>query len=237
LLLALDTSSPYGTLGVLHGRDLVAELSGLVTSRHENTLLGRIETVLGLAETTKQALTAIVVGTGPGGFTGVRVGLATAKGLALALRIPIVGIDSLRALARTAAPVAGLVATVVDAHRGEVFGALHLIEGDGCLALCSPIVGTPADVAERLRKHAAGMRVLAVGDALTSYPRMIEAFGHDVVAMPELSATARALGFEGQLKLAHSGADDLAALVPTYVRGADAKLPDRPLDVAHTKPG
>lgn len=235
MLLALDTSSDFGALALVEpstGR-VQAELGADVPTKHETTLLGRIDALLGLGGIGKRDLTALAVGTGPGGFTSVRVGLATVKGLALALDLPVVGVSSLLALARSVAPASGLVATVVDAHRGELFGAMYLVEGAGTLALATPFAGAPADVAEALRRCAAGMRFIAAGDGLVKHPGLLDALGEDVVTLPHARIRASALGAYAAHRLATHGADDAGALVPEYVRPSDAKLPDMPLDTAH----
>lgn len=227
-LLALDTSSSYGTVALLDGRTVRAVVEGPV-DRHETSLLGRIDTALGIAGIAKRDLSGVAVGTGPGGFTAVRMGIATAKGLALALSVPIVGVSSLAALARTVAPGSGLVATVVDAHRGEVFAALYFIEGEGTTELCAPLLATPEAAIDALLRAAAGMRMILAGDGLRVHREMAQ--GLDVVALPDACISAAALGLEAERRLRVPAADDLETLVPAYVRSADAKLPAQRLIV------
>jgi tRNA threonylcarbamoyladenosine biosynthesis protein TsaB len=233
-LLALDTSSAHGTVALLEGRSVRAEVSAEV-DRHETSLLGRVDTLLTLAGRTKADISAVAVGTGPGGFTAVRVGIATAKGLCLALGCPIVGISSLAALARTAAPAHGVVATVVDAHRGEIFGALYFVSGEGMTTLVAPMLGAPDVVSAELHRRAGGMRLIAAGDALRAYTELPRMLG-EATCVPEARVSAVALGLEAEHRLRTLGPDDLTALAPEYVRGADAKLPQKALSVAHIKP-
>ncbi|MCW2713307.1 MAG: peptidase glycoprotease [Frankiales bacterium] len=144
LVLALDTSSPAVTaalvaLGPDDHAELVAQRVVVDGRRHGELLAGGVREVLAASE--GQPLTAIVVGTGPGPFTGLRVGLVTAAALADALGIPAYGVCSLDAVA----PV-GHVAVVTDARRREVYWARYR---DG-VRLEGPGVAAPADVAQHL---------------------------------------------------------------------------------------
>lgn len=233
-LLALDTSSAHGTVALLEGRAVLAEVSADV-DRHETTLLGRVDTLLGLAGRTKADIRGVAVGTGPGGFTAVRVGIATAKGLCLALACPLVGVSSLAALARSVAPAEGVVATLVDAHRGEIFGALYFVSGEGMTTLVAPMLGTPEAVSTELHRHAGGMRLIAAGDALRTYAELPRLLG-DATCLADARIRAGAVGLEAERALRTRGPDDLAALVPEYVRPSDAKLPEKALRVDHVKP-
>src|SRR3954447_24654475 len=127
-ILALDTSTYLGTVAVVQHGELPAEWSALVRASHGETLLPHVERALELSRLTLAELDLIAVGIGPGSFTGVRIGVATAKGLALAEQKPIVGVTSLRALARGLGVGAGLRVPVVDAHKGEVYTAAYELD-------------------------------------------------------------------------------------------------------------
>ena len=111
----------------------------------------------------------IAVGIGPGLFTGLRVGVQTAKTLAQALGVPIVQITSLDALATTQRFTNRLIAAVVDGRRGEVFSALYRPVPGGVLRITEPVVQTPEHLAAEL--HALADDVLAVGDGAILYRR------------------------------------------------------------------
>src|SRR5690349_6667536 len=115
--LALDTSTLVGTVAVLEDGALRAEWSASVRASHGETLLPELARTLAQAGLTLAQIDLFAVGLGPGSFTGVRIGVATAKGLALAERKPIVGITSLQVLARGMASEP-LRAVAVDAHKG-----------------------------------------------------------------------------------------------------------------------
>lgn len=144
LVLALDTSSPAVSAGLVSlGHDgtteLVAARIVVDARRHGELLAGGVQECLGA--TGGAALAAVVVGTGPGPFTGLRVGLVTAAALADALQVPAYGVCSLDAVGR-----GGHVAVVTDARRREVYWARYR---DG-KRLEGPSVATPVDLAEHL---------------------------------------------------------------------------------------
>ncbi len=99
MLLAFDTSSPTVTVAVHDGSEVVAEAASSSTMRHGEQLAPLVERVLGEAGTTPRELTALAVGVGPGPFTGLRVGLVTARTMAHVLDVPVYGVCSLDVLA------------------------------------------------------------------------------------------------------------------------------------------
>ena len=145
LVLALDTATPASTAALVEvtadGLRGVAERRTVDPRAHGEKLAPEIAALLADHDARPRDLTAIVAGTGPGPFTGLRVGLATAASMAQALSIPTYGVCSLDGLGRAAGPGRVLVAT--DARRREVYWATYL---DGVRAT-GPEVGKPAEVA------------------------------------------------------------------------------------------
>jgi tRNA threonylcarbamoyladenosine biosynthesis protein TsaB len=156
------------------------------------------------------AIERIAVGVGPGGFTGLRIGIATARALAQARDLPLVGVSSLEALA---APHAGMVVAVIDARRGEVFAA--------SLGAFEPVAITPEALAARIAPGS-----LAVGDGAVRFREELERAGATVPAddspAHRVSAVQVArLGAERE----PAGRD---ALLPDYRREPDAKPRTQP---------
>ena len=148
MLLAFDTATPQVTVALHDGERVVAEYVATEAMRHGEMLAPGIAAVLDEAGAISQDVTAVAVGVGPGPFTGLRVGLVTARTIALALEIPVYGVCSLDILAAEAVD-AGLEDFVVatDARRKEVYVATY---ADG-QRVSGPDVVRPADVAtERL---------------------------------------------------------------------------------------
>ena len=127
-ILAIDTSTQVSSVAVVSDGKLAAELTMQAKLTHSETLLPHIEEVLGMANQKKEELEGIAVSLGPGSFTGLRIGLATAKAMAYALQLPIVGVPTLRALAWHF-PVEGFqLLPMIDAQKGNVYVERYMWE-------------------------------------------------------------------------------------------------------------
>ena len=147
MLLAFDTSSPTVTVAVHDGTDVVTEHTSERQLKHGEQLAPLIETALGSAGLVRQDLTAIGVGVGPGPFTGLRVGLVTARTLGHVLELPVYGVCSLDVLAVEAVALRAVeseFAVASDARRKEVYLATYDAEGR---RLTGPLVGKPGELA------------------------------------------------------------------------------------------
>jgi len=130
IILALDTSSKVTSLAVARGEQLLTSIGELRDEKRSETLWSDIKSLLeGLGKTIGD-VGVFGICIGPGGFTGLRVGISAVKGFCAATEKPIVGVTSLEAAA-VAAQTTGLVFVVVNAYRGEVYSQLFLVEGDG----------------------------------------------------------------------------------------------------------
>ena len=125
LMLALDTASPTGSVALVQGECLLGESLLNLKTTHSERLLGVVDRLLEGLGCTLDQLDALAVVRGPGSFTGLRVGMATAKGLALALELPLVGISSLAALAANAPFARMPVCALLDARKDEVYAGLY----------------------------------------------------------------------------------------------------------------
>ncbi len=193
LLLAFDTATPTATSALLRGEDVLGERESKAS-----TVLADAMQLLEAAAATPADLDALVVGTGPGSFTGLRIGLAAARGLALALDLPVAGVSTLAALA---AGCPGAL-PVVDAHRREVF---TLVAGE-------PVALAPGDV-----PLAPG--TVCVGDGAVRYRSPLEAAG--AIVPPDESELHRPRArFHARLAAGFGAAD---AVEPVYVRLPDAE--------------
>jgi tRNA threonylcarbamoyladenosine biosynthesis protein TsaB len=128
-VLALDTSTSCLSVALMRDNDIVSETNLEVKVGHSGMILKVIDEVLNNSATGKKDITLIATGTGPGSFTGLRIGIATAKGLAKAIRCPLAGIPTLDVIARGAMPSPMHIMPLLDARKGEVFCALFNRDG------------------------------------------------------------------------------------------------------------
>ncbi len=221
-VLALDTSTELGSVAVMGDGELRSEITARVRAKHGETLLPLIEEALRLAKVDKAALGLIAVGLGPGSFTGTRVGVATAKGLAVALGLPMIGVVSLRAMARGAA--APLVLAAADAHKGEVYAALYARVGDTLETRIAPFHAPPEDALAQLGTLAPG--AVACGSALRRYPeRFADRLGAELLPASFDAPRGALIALEAVERFERDGADDAREMEPLYVRPSDAELP------------
>lgn len=167
LLLTLDTTSRAGGIAISRGPELLAEYSCLVPGHHTDWLLQGIERTLADCGTSLAQLDGIGVVSGPGAFTGLRVGMATAKGLAIGLGLPLVGVSSLQALAVGHAgerPVCALL----DARKQEVYAGVFQADEFPPRPLGPEQVLGPEQLLESLSGE-----ILFVGDGATAYRELI----------------------------------------------------------------
>lgn len=229
VVLALDTSTVIASIAVTEARALLAEIDGPAEAKHGETLLSVIEAALARARVTLAQVNLLAAGIGPGSFTGVRVGLATAKGLALATGKPLVGIVSLRAMGRGGAETGELIAPVLDAYRNEVYSALYQLGTDGRLVeRLPPLNQTPEKAAERIGVVTGTCAVKLCGNGVRRYhEHFTRRLGSAVRWAEPLYDTPRAsaLAYEAMLAFEEHGCSDLISLEPLYLRPSDAQLP------------
>ncbi|MFD3930562.1 tRNA (adenosine(37)-N6)-threonylcarbamoyltransferase complex dimerization subunit type 1 TsaB [Streptomyces sp. NPDC058614] len=205
LLLALDTATPAVTVALHDGTSVIASSSQVDARRHGELLLPAVDRVLAEAGLRLDAVTGVVVGVGPGPYTGLRVGLMTADTFGLALGVPVYGLCTLDGLAY-AAEVEGPFVVATDARRKEVYWARY---ADPRTRVSEPAVDRPADL------DLGGLPAVGAGALL--YPDTFP----DARAPEHVSAAALAsLAAE---KLA--AGEELAAPRPLYLRRPDAQVP------------
>lgn len=125
MLLALDTATDFASIALYDGQAVVAELNWLSPRRHTVSLAVQVDQLLKLAALAPQDLTALAVGIGPGSYTGTRIAISYAKGVAAALALPLVGVSSLDALVYPHLPAQWPVCGLVAAGRGRYDWALY----------------------------------------------------------------------------------------------------------------
>lgn len=216
-VLGIETSTDTGGIAIVEDGILRGEWSLNLPRSHSLRLLPALKALLEALGLEPRALEGIAVGTGPGSFTGLRIGLSVAKGLAMALERPLVGVPSLDALA-LGIPSRGLpIYALIDAKRGELFGALYR----GGRRQGPFEVLSPASVIERIR----GGRFLLLGEGALLYKEKFEGLeGVEIAPLPSHHPRASAVAFLGWERLKDGHGDDLDSLTPLYIRPPDAEL-------------
>jgi len=219
IVLAFDTAQGALSAAIHDGEGPLASAFELRTRGHAEELLPAIETVLAEAALGFSDLDALAVTIGPGTFTGLRVGLAAARGLALALKLPLVGITTLEAIAADVVAGEGeAVVAAFDAKRGEVY--LQAFDADGA-PLTEPALIAVTDAGLHLPK----IKLLLVGTGAALLEEALHGFERrtaDAPAQPRAETVAR-LALQ---RLEADGADAFrVAPAPLYIRAPDAKLP------------
>lgn len=220
-----------GTVALVEDGQIRSEVGASVRAAHGETLLPHVRDTLRMARVDLTDVDLFAVGLGPGSFTGLRIGVATAKGLALAGGQPLVGVCTLRTLARGMPAVGGLCCPLLDAYKGEVYGAAYSWgEAAELRTEIEPFHGRPEAVLDRLRTAAGDLPIWVAGDGVSRYAEVFERLPTQIRRAPGFCDAPRAacLAHEAALLHATRGPDDLAALEPMYLRASDARLPSTP---------
>ena len=228
LVLAFDTATPAVTVALYDGTHVLAETTTVDARRHGELLAPSIDAVLTEGGASRLDVTAVAAGTGPGPYTGLRVGLVTARVLGSALGVPVYGVCTLDVIAADAAAAAGgrefIVAT--DARRREVYWARYDASGR---RLDGPAVGIPADVADA----AAARQTMQAALTPQAAPGVLAA-GAGVLLYPGVLGEPIGPSYPAAGTLARLAAQQLAAGAPAtgaepiYLRRPDARVPGPP---------
>lgn len=223
LILALDTATAAASVAVATEERVVAELTVNTGRPHSELLMLHIAALLRQARLEKTDLQGVAVSVGPGSFTGLRIGLSTAKGLAYALGVPIAGVSTLAALAYQCPAPGASVSPVLNGQRGVVYNALYTW-ADGVMREDMPprLIAAEALAAELA---AAGRPAWLLGDGVSLLAPFITAGSGLTAAPPHLTLPrAAAVGLLGAARIKEHGGDDVLRLEPWYIRRSAAEV-------------
>jgi tRNA threonylcarbamoyladenosine biosynthesis protein TsaB len=226
-IVAIETATETVGVAVRTPGGVQAELTLTGRRRHVETLTPALQHLLAQLDLVPADLGVVAVDVGPGLFTGLRVGVAAAKGLAQSLGIGVIGATSLDVLTAGAAAggLRGLVLACVDARRGEVFAAVHEVAaGVSPVARLGAGLFAPEDLAAALGAFG-GVPVHAVGDGAQRYAAELENVPGVGAVTPSLSFPPPAALLDLALARLAKGESPVApgAVVPLYMREADAR--------------
>lgn len=223
-ILAIESSSLTAGAAIIKDDVVLAEYSVSFKKTHSQTLLPMIDEVVKMTETNLKELDAIAISAGPGSFTGLRIGSATAKGLCLALDKPLVEVSTLEAMAFGCGPFAGLICPIIDARRRQVYTALYQFD-DNMELVCvmEPKLLLVEELADCLKTHKED--VLFTGDGIYAHAAWFKEnvsrcrIAPAVCSMPRAAAVAE-LGKRGFLAGKAINADDHR---PVYLKKSQAE--------------
>lgn len=208
IVLGIETSTARSSVALLDDGAVVAHVAHEDARGHGAFLAPAMRRCLDAAPAD---VDAVAVGTGPGLYTGLRVGMATGAAFAAARRIPVVGVGGMDALALGCGITSGAVVTTLDARRGQVFWAVHRSDGTSLRCVDGPRVGARAELDDAVARLAADGPVEVVGEV-----------GADTVARPDAADTVRlavvALGRAPRATFVPE------RLTPAYLRDADVRI-------------
>ncbi|HZU13133.1 MAG TPA: tRNA (adenosine(37)-N6)-threonylcarbamoyltransferase complex dimerization subunit type 1 TsaB [Chloroflexota bacterium] len=219
MLLALDTATQQAGCAVYGESGVVAELAWQAGRNHSRDLESGVQEILRLARLTFRDLSSVAVASGPGSFSGVRVGIAYAKGLCLARDIPLAGISTLDILGYQASALSASVTAVLSAGRGDVYAARYEGRGESWHRL-SDYALLPVHAAAEMASGS-----LLIGDGARDVADAASGEGLDAREAPALWQWRRPgfLAKLGQSYLDTGGADLRETLEPLYLRRSAAE--------------
>jgi tRNA threonylcarbamoyladenosine biosynthesis protein TsaB len=232
LILGISTSTSQVGCAIGGHEGILAAVYSTRGRRHAETLIPAVEFLCQQARVELSDIGAVAVDLGPGMFTGLRVGVASAKALSHARRLPMIGVASLDLLAFPLRHSNRRIVCAIDAGRGEIFHASYRQSPGGVQRLTAPEVATPADLASDLL--ATNEELLLVGDGAIRYQDDLQVVTRIELADPGMAYPQAA----SLVQLAHARAlrEDFvtpAELTPLYLRKPDAEINWQTRDSAH----
>lgn len=228
IILAIDTATDSVSVAIGNGKRVLAHSEVISDRNHAEALTPMIEFVRQQAGISFREIGVLAVDVGPGLFTGMRVGIASAKAVAQTLDVPVIGITSLDILAQSVGPVEDVVVSIIDARRGEMYWSMHRHQQGSTTRVHSPRVGPLTDLVVDVVDR--GQKSIFVGDGAVRYRAEIEesfastplgiSFADDRLARPTAAAMmviAHQHAMNEEWQTAHE-------TVPTYLRQPDAEI-------------
>lgn len=238
LVLGIETSTPHSSVCLGTERGPVATATLTRGQAHGDFLAPAIDFCLRQSRLKMEAVAGVTVSLGPGLFTGMRVGIATAQALAHARRLPVLGLNSLDLLAFPVRYVKAnrMICSTLDARRGELFWAFYRPSAGGVQRVSDLRVGPPARLAGEIEAMAEDM--LCVGDGALAHRPLLEATGAAVGSYGNAYPTAQALVELALPRFLREESGRPEDLRPVYIRKADARISWRNRGALHGgKPG
>lgn len=223
LVLAIDSSSSTATCALVSEKGVLGEINLNDKKQHSVLLMDLIDDLLKYNNLKIKDLDGFAISEGPGSFTGLRIGMATVKGLSFASKKPSVCVSSLDALAYNISGFNGIICPIIDALRGNVYASLYKKEGDELVSLSEKECISLTDLIEKIKEK--NEDVIFVGDGIIKHKEALKEALPNCSFAPSHSSYPRAASVgELGLRLLESGAShDLNTYAPIYLRKSQAE--------------
>ncbi len=231
-ILALDSSGLVASVAVVEGDAgedrTIAEYTINHKKTHSQTLLPMLDEMMRMAELDINSVDAIAVAGGPGSFTGLRIGSATAKGLGLALGKPLIHVPTLHALAYNLCGTEHIVCPIMDARRGQVYAGIYEFDGNELVVLEDQMAVSIEELGERLRTYTNNRKTIFLGDGVPVFRfRLTECImAGERIGFAPLNINRQRAASVGALALRYYRAGKLESAVdhrPDYLRVSQAE--------------
>ena len=223
LLLAFETTAKAGSVALLEDGKLLAESYQNTGLTHSQTLMVMAEDMLKAAGKTMADVTAVAVAEGPGSFTGVRIGVAAAKGLAWGAELPCYGVSTLESMALTLGIYEGYVCACMDARRNQVYNALFYVNQGKMERVCEDRAIALSDLKTELEHFDGPIFLVGDGSNLT-YNTLRDAIPELILpAEHRMHQRASGVALAAARKITAGDPGDAAAMTPNYLRLSQAE--------------
>ncbi len=223
IILAFDTSTPTGSVAVLEDDTVLAEVAVTSQQTHAKRLVSAVDSTFGMTGLTISDCDGFAVTTGPGSFTGLRIGMSTVKGFGFATKKPVTGVSTLDALAYQFPSFPHLICPLLDARKGQVYTALYeCIDHMKWKRVIESCAVEPGQWLEQIRDLC-----LFLGDGTSVYGALIREILGDLAyfAPPYLNRVrASVVGCIGMRQILDGQIVDVDRLGPQYIRKSDAEI-------------
>ena len=223
-ILGIDSSGLVASAAIADEKNFIAEFTVNNKQTHSQTLLPMIEKVVDMSGIELEQIDAIAIAAGPGSFTGLRIGSATAKGIGLALKKPVVSVPTLEGLAYRVCVFDGIICPIMDARRNQVYTGIYKMDKGNLVCLSEQKAVDIHEIMEELEKY--DEKVIFLGDGVEVQRETIEKeFKKEYCFAPiHLSKqSAAAVAVLGDIYFNQGKAEDAAEHKPIYLRKSQAE--------------
>lgn len=223
-ILGIDSSGLVASAAIADEKNIIAEFTVNNKQTHSQTLLPMIEKVVDMSGIELEQIDAIAIAAGPGSFTGLRIGSATAKGIGLALKKPVVSVPTLEGLAYRVCVFDGIICPIMDARRNQVYTGIYKMDKGNLVCLSEQKAVDIHEIMEELEKY--DEKVIFLGDGVEVQRETIEKeFKKEYCFAPiHLSKqSAAAVAVLGDIYFNQGKAEDAAEHKPIYLRKSQAE--------------